>query len=438
MLKTDAPLRIAHLHYGAFLDKQSRQVGGLGKRAATIATQVDHQAINVLRLQLVDQFHHVARRTAEIRIAAARAFKVMIEGRQRDHPNAVLRLPAGAGADLSRVGNRSGRFDRGERPRIADFDQRTLCCLIFEFDLFAYHRHAFDLAVGASIRWQHVDAQRSALLAADLLHHVIDFPADHVGHRRLGALANADDAVARLELSALGSRSALDDLTNHRVLVFALQHRADAFQRQPHLDVEILRSTRPQIVGVRLDLLRVRVHEVLEDILGIEVAQPFGVAAVALVQGFSDALVVLARQLQAQPIVLDALAPKIVELSAGFGPGRFLAAELVALVDGEVEAPLDQRARVPGALFHARAIAMVDRKRRIEFLIENRIVERFAIDVELVYVRRQEHHLVCVERLDEAVQHARRHGIVQGHTLVMEPGQKARRPQRCVAQIFGR
>jgi hypothetical protein len=44
---------------------------------------------------------------------------------------------------------------------------------------------------------------------------------------------------------------------------------------------------------------------------------------VALVQRFADGLVVLAGQLQAQPVVLDALAPQVRTSASFFGQSAF-------------------------------------------------------------------------------------------------------------------
>src|SRR5690606_10362444 len=48
--------------------------------------------------------------------------------------------------------------------------------------------------------------------AADLGHHVVDAPADHVLDRAGPALADADDAVARLQRAVHRGRAAGDDL----------------------------------------------------------------------------------------------------------------------------------------------------------------------------------------------------------------------------------
>jgi hypothetical protein len=61
---------------------------------------------------------------------------------------------------------------------------------------------------------------------------------------------------------------------------------------------------------------------------------------------FRGCLVVLAGQLQAQPVVLDALAPQVLDLGVAFGPVGLFAVVLVALVGREIKFGLQQFARI--------------------------------------------------------------------------------------------
>ena len=77
------------------------------------------------------------------------------------------------------------------------------------------------------------------------------------------------------------------------------------------------------------------------------------IVRVALVERLADVLVGLAGEFQAQPVVLDALSPEIVELGFGLRPRRLLAVELVALVLREIEAFGQEAARVGDAFANA-------------------------------------------------------------------------------------
>ena len=69
------------------------------------------------------------------------------------------------------------------------------------------------------------------------------------------------------------------------------------FERQLHRDVEILAGARAEIIRVRLDRRRVRVHERLEHILAVQLMHAIDVVRVALVECLADVLVGLAGQL---------------------------------------------------------------------------------------------------------------------------------------------
>ena len=61
-------------------------------------------------------------------------------------------------------------------------------------------------------------------------------------------------------------RAAGHQFADRDVVVELRQHRADAHQREPHRNVEVLRRPRAQVVGVRLDRRGVGVHERLEHV----------------------------------------------------------------------------------------------------------------------------------------------------------------------------
>ena len=54
-------------------------------------------------------------------------------------------------------------------------------------------------APGACAGGQHLQAHHGAVLAADQLHHVLEPPADDLGERATGALADAEDPVVDLQ-----------------------------------------------------------------------------------------------------------------------------------------------------------------------------------------------------------------------------------------------
>ncbi len=256
---------------------------GLGQRAAAVVAQVHHHAFDTGGLQLAEQLGHVARRALEVLVAFAARTEIGIEGRQVDH--------ADLAADIA----------------VLDLDDLLLGGLLFDAHLLAHQGDQLVLAVHARIGRQDLQPHGGVLLATDVLDHIVQAPADHVDHRAAGAFADRQDAIAHLHLAGLGGRAGGHDFTDRRVLVARLQHRADAFQRQLHGDVEILRRTRAEVVGVRIGGFGVGVHEGLERVFAIELLHAIDVAGIALVQRLADVIVGLAGQLQAQPVVHGAL-----------------------------------------------------------------------------------------------------------------------------------
>jgi hypothetical protein len=88
---------------------------------------------------------------------------------------------------------------------------------------------------------------------------------------------------------------------------------------------------------VGLDRHRVGVHEHLEDVFALVAGGAGEVVVVALAEGLADGFVVLAGELEAQPVVLDALPPQVADLGVVLGPRGFVAGVGVAFLDAEVE-----------------------------------------------------------------------------------------------------
>ena len=357
-------------------------------------------------LSSLDQPGHVARGALVVGVAVAARAKVLVERGQVDHADAQF-LAA-----------------------VLDLDELLLGGLLGDGHLLAHHGDDLVLAVQAGLGGNDLQAQRGVLLAADLGHHVVDAPADHVLDRALGALAHADDAIAHVDLAGLGGRAAGHHLAHHGVLVLVLQHRTDALQRELHGDVEVLRRARTEVVGVRVGGLGVGVHEGVERILRVQLVDAVKVALVALVQRLADVLRVLAGQLQAQPVVLHALAPHRVQRLLVGRPLGVLAIELVVLGLVEVEALLEQLLGVVPALGGALDVQIEDGERTGQVLVPDRVVELVAQAGEPVDVGLGEVQLVAVQVLQVGVEDLLRHRVVQRLGVVLEPREETRGQRR--------
>ncbi len=192
--------------------------------------------------------------------------------------------------------------------------------LVLELDRFA--GDGDDLAgqvVRCVARRNDLQADHGALRTADQLDHFIQAPADHVDHF-LVTLGNTNDLVGRRNLLGLVGRARWHEAYDLDLVVVALQHGADALKGQAHVDVEVFRAIWRQIVGVRIVGHRESVDVGLEDILGTGLIQARQLVLVALDQQFLDRLGVLAGDLQAQYLVLDAFAPEVVEFGGALEP----------------------------------------------------------------------------------------------------------------------
>ncbi len=203
-----------------------------------------------------------------------------------------------------------------------------------------------SLRSGRGLAGLDLQAHERALRPADQRHDVVEAPAHDVHHLARLALAHRDDAVGRLEIAALLRGAAGDDLHDRHVVVDHLQRCADALVGQAHLD------------AVFLGLAR-------------------------LGPG-------LAGEHQRDRVVLDPLAPQLVELGAVLGPGGLAPVELEALVQREVGFLVEHRARELHALAAARLVAVEDLERRLEPAAGDGVVELVAVAFELRDIGRQE------------------------------------------------
>ena len=274
---------------------------------------------------------------------------------------------------------------------------------------------------------QHVQSHRRTHRAADQRHRVVHAPADDVLHRAGRALRDAHDAVADLQLPRQARRPARHQFADGGVAVDLDQDRADAHQRQPHRDVEVFRGTRPQVVGVGLDRHRVRVHERLESVGAGDLAQAPGGAVVALVEDLHDRAVVLAGQLEPQPVVLDALAPEVERIGLGRGPGLVLAVDRHRFVALEIETLVQHAAGMGPPLGRAALVQVEDLEGHAQVLGEDRVVEQGAVDLQAIDVGLQEVELLGVERLQVLVEGLARQRVVERDGLVVVARQQFRR-----------
>ncbi len=72
---------VAQLHDRAVRDEEAGESRGLRQIAAAVVAQVEHQSVDVLRLELLEQAQDVASRAAVVGIASVLRGDVLVEAR---------------------------------------------------------------------------------------------------------------------------------------------------------------------------------------------------------------------------------------------------------------------------------------------------------------------------------------------------------------------
>ena len=278
---------------------------------------------------------------------------------------------------------------------------------------------SFSERAGRSAGRQDLQTNGRADLAANDLHHVVEPPADHVDEFPALAFADREDAVIGVQRAVHGRGAAGQDVQHGDVVVDELQRSADALVRQAHLNAVLLGIARREVAGVRVEHVRERVHEHFEDVVARDLLGALENALVALLQDVARFRPGLLGEHQRQRIVLDALAPDLVQLFGRLGPRRLLAVELERLVDGVVRLRLQQLQGVADALAVADLEAVEHREHRLELPGDDGVVQLVAEVLELGDVAGEEVAAPAVQLLDEAVQHQRGNRIVDRRLAVV-------------------
>ena len=387
---------VRYLHDRPGLHEQPGEFHGFLQRTTAVVAQIDDQPIDAFGLQFANEPRHVAGGAGVVGIAVSERLEVDVEGRHGHHADSM------------------------RSPAVFDIEYRPAGRLLLQLDDVADNRDHPGLHNGRARR-HHLQQHWRALGAANEIHNLVGSPADDVHERFVIALADGDDAVGGLQVPAHIRRPAFDEPLHHRVFVFRAQHRADAFQRQRHVDVEVRRVAWREILRVPVVGLREGVDEQLEYILAACLAdQPQAVLG-ALGQRLANVLKFLTRQLAAEDAALERQAPLLFGLFLGLRPGGFATVQLHGLVDGEVEsvqAPLQHRHLVFHPLQRTAAEDVVDLEGRLQLAIAQRVVQLDAMPLEGGDVVGAKEDALGVQKLQVFVEYLAGHLVVQRLGLV--------------------
>ena len=245
---------------------------------------------------------------------------------------------------------------------------------------------------------------------------VVEAPADDVDQFAALALADADDPIRRLQCAGLVRRSGGHELDDFGVVVLGAQHGPDAFQRQRHVDVEVLGRARRKILRVRVIGARVRVHVNLKCILAVRLRRLLQAILVPLRQYVLDFVELLAVQLHAEHRGLQAFAPQVVEFGGGGRPRGMLALDLDRFVRREVHV-LDAVVQLGNqeleSLLESRLIAIENVERGVQIAALQRVIECETILLERLNIRREKVCVTGVEQIEIFVEQLTRRRIIE-------------------------
>ncbi len=137
---------------------------------------------------------------------------------------------------------------------------------------------------------------------------------------------------------------------------------------------------------MRFDGPGIGVEEGLEHVLAVQLLDALLEALVAPVQGLHDLALVLAGQLEAQPVVLDPLAPQLVQGGGVGSPVGILAAVVVLFVNAEIKPFLELATGMTGALGDALDVPVEDGERRRQLLVADGVIKLIGVDREFLDV----------------------------------------------------
>ena len=149
---------------------------------------------------------------------------------------------------------------------------------------------------------------------ANQIDYLIQPPAHDVLDRTAFSLTDADDQIRGAQVALLVGRACGDQSTDFGVLVINLKHGADAFERQTHVDVEVLGAPGREVIGVRIVLLCQRVRVDLKNVLGVVLIEPIQLILVTSLQGFRNVLNGFVGEYETQRLVFEPFPPALVKL----------------------------------------------------------------------------------------------------------------------------
>ena len=394
----DPLLGILDLHDRPLVDEQARQRDRLGERAAAVVAQIEADAVDPLRAEVVDQLLCVAGAALVVGLPLPGPGHVHIEARQIDVTDPPRRA----------VGLAAGLDELAAGLAVLELDLRA-CDVVF------LRRRLADR--------DDFQADDRPPLAADELHDLVEIHVDDIDDVAFGSLPHADDAVFLRQPAVTVGGSPRDDLRHGGVAILALERGPDAVELEPHPDLEVLEGAGGHEARVRVERAGQTREIRLEELVGGHLVHPLGEAAIApreLILGlFGGGLV----HLLDQEVVFDSLPPVVDRLRLVLGPLRLVAVDDDRFILGEIE-------RLGEKLLNQRHARVDPLEKPLEDLVGkgdipplDEIVEHLPLRDEAVDVALEEIDLHRVEGLEKDPEPAARDLVVDrmvGEVLALD------------------
>ena len=116
-----------------------------------------------------------------------------------------------------------------------------------------------------------------------------------------------------------------------------MQYRADALQREAHVDIEVLGGTGRKVRGVRVPHTGKGIHVSLECIFAAGLVRAFELPFIAAAQRLFDRFIVSAVQSLGQNRVFNTLRPELVQSGLVCLPGRLGTVDANPVIGSEVQ-----------------------------------------------------------------------------------------------------
>ena len=221
-------------------------------------------------------------------------------------------------------------------------------------------------------------------------------------------------------------RTARNKAFDFGVPVFRPEHRADANQRQPHLNVEIFKVRLAQVLRMRVVSLGERIQikfHLLFAIFLVDVPRDSIVAAADQLRPGLDRVL---AQLFLQQFTRDAAVPQLIGLRFIFWPRRFFPAQLHGRVGFEIHRLFEQLFDLADSLVDSLLVEVVNLVSRLEIPEQNIVGQRGAVFCgQRVDIFLSEEEMAEIEQLEVIAQKFLRHLGVQLLMGVMALFEKA-------------